>query len=452
MIPHNRTLVKGTSGLMNSRDCIQAALQHRIADRIPFDLGGTAVSGIHVRAVAGLRERLGLEHKPVKVIESYQMLGEVDDELKALLGVDTCGVTGPDTMFGFPNRDWKEFRLPWGQEVLVPGEFNTTIAADGSLLMYPEGDRSVPPCAKMPPASFFFDALPRQDPIDENRLVSTDNMEEFQPVGEGALAYWRRAITAATEPAGDAAGDRDGEQRAVVATFGGTAFGDIALVPGLHLKHPRGIRDVTEWYLSTLIRTDYLHSVFEGQCAVALQTLEKIHSVVGDAVDVVFICGTDFGAQNSQLCSPETFDSLYAPYYKRINDWVHRHTSWKTFKHSCGAVEPLISRFIEAGFDILNPVQIGAAGMDPKILKERYGERLVFWGGGVDTQKTLPFGTPGEVKRQVLNMCELFSPGGGFVFNTVHNIQADVPVENIVAMINAVKIFNGEHPLAIKEG
>jgi uroporphyrinogen-III decarboxylase len=125
-----------------------------------------------------------------------------------------------------------------------------------------------------------------------------------------------------------------------------------------------------------------------------------------------------------------------------MNDWVHENTTWKTFKHSCGAVVPLLNNFIDAGFDILNPVQINADGMDPKFLKENFGDRIVFWGGGVDTQKMLPFGTPAEIEKQVLNMCEIFSKNGGFVFNTVHNIQANVPVENIAAINNALRKFN----------
>jgi uroporphyrinogen-III decarboxylase len=131
------------------------------------------------------------------------------------------------------------------------------------------------------------------------------------------------------------------------------------------------------------------------------------------------------------------------PYYKRINDWIHQHTSWKTFKHCCGAIESFMPKFIEADFDIINPVQISAKGMDPANLKEKYGNELVFWGGGVDTQKTLPYGTPQEVRDEVLSLCELFIRDGGFVFNTVHNIQANVPVENVVAMINAIGEFNG---------
>jgi uroporphyrinogen-III decarboxylase len=134
-----------------------------------------------------------------------------------------------------------------------------------------------------------------------------------------------------------------------------------------------------------------------------------------------------------------TFRELWLPYYRRVNDWIHSHTKWRTFKHSCGAVSKFIPHFIEAGFDILNPVQCSAAGMDPQELKRTYGDRLVFWGGGVDTQATLPFGTPQQVREEVLRRCEVFAPGGGFVFNTVHNIQACTPVENIVAMIDAVR-------------
>ena len=132
---------------------------------------------------------------------------------------------------------------------------------------------------------------------------------------------------------------------------------------------------------------------------------------------------------------------LFIPYYKKINNWIHEHTTWKTFKHSCGSVEPFIDSFIDAGFDILNPVQINARGMDPVHLKKTYGDRIVFWGGGVDTQKVLPFGTPADVSKQVENNCRVFSENGGFVFNTVHNIQANVPLENIVAMIDTVRNF-----------
>lgn len=158
---------------------------------------------------------------------------------------------------------------------------------------------------------------------------------------------------------------------------------------------------------------------------------------------MVFICGTDFGTQTGTFCSPDSYTDLWMPHYKRINNWIHKNTTWKTFKHSCGSVITLMDHFIESGFDIINPVQCSATGMDPKVLKKEYGKDIVFWGGGVDTQQTLPFGTPEEVRDEVLERCEIFSKDGGFVFNTIHNTQARTPIANFIAMIDAVKEFNG---------
>jgi uroporphyrinogen-III decarboxylase len=189
------------------------------------------------------------------------------------------------------------------------------------------------------------------------------------------------------------------------------------------------------------MRTDFLHEVFEKQTDIAIQNLARAREATGDVVDVVFICGTDFGTQDSSFCSTETYEELYAPYYRKMNDWIHTHTRWKTFKHSCGAVESFMDHFVHSGFDIINPVQINAAGMDPRLLKEKYGDHLTFWGGGVDTQKVLPFGTPEEVRDHVREQIDILSPGGGFVFNTVHNIQANVPLQNVLAMLEGIRQF-----------
>ncbi len=413
---------------MTSRERLRAALQHRTSDAIPIDFGATAVTGIHVSCVAALRDYYGLERRPVKVHEPYQMLGLIEDDLHEAMGIDTVGITPRTTMFGFPNKDWREFRLPWGQDVLVSEGFVTTVDSRGDLLIYPEGDRNVPPSGRMPVGGYFFDTIVRQEPLDDDRLDPEDNLEEFTPLTADDLAYFT-----------DRAEELASSTRAVVATFGGMAFGDIALVPAPFLKHPRGIRDISEWYISTATRRDHIHAIFERQCDVALENLQRINAVVGPIVDVVFVCGTDFGTQTSQFCSPATFNGLYAPYYRRVNDWIHRHTSWKTFKHSCGAVEPLITHFIDSGFDILNPVQCSAAGMHPLTLKKRFGDRLVFWGGVVDTQKTLPFGTPEQVRAEVRERCRIFGENGGFVANAVHNVQAKTPVENIVAMIETIR-------------
>jgi len=205
------------------------------------------------------------------------------------------------------------------------------------------------------------------------------------------------------------------------------------------LKNPKGIRSVAEWYMSTLTREDFIKELYSRQTDIAIDNLKKLFSVIENKIDVAFICGTDFGTQNSTFCSPEAYASIWLPYYKKVNDWIHRNTKWKTFKHSCGAVESFMELFIDSGFDIINPVQINAEGMDSRLLKKKYGDRIIFWGGGVDTQGVFPFGTPDQVKEQVRRQCEIFNNSGGFVFNTIHNIQANVPFENVVAMLEALK-------------
>ena len=417
---------------MTHQDRVITALSHQHTGTVPVDFGSTAVTGMHVSCVAALRRHYGLARRPVKVHEPYQMLGYLEDDLLDALGVDTVGLFPPNTIFGFPNENWKEWRTPWGQEVLVSEHFRTTRDEAGNTLIYPGGDLTAPASGKMPPTGLFFDTLVRQEPLDDDHLDPEDNLEEFAPISGKDLHYFESEAKRLS-----ASG------RAVVATFGGTAFGDIALVPAPFLKRPKGIRDIAEWYMSTAVRQDYVHAVFQRQAEIALDNLPRIHSAVGDVPLVVFVCGTDFGTQSTQFCSPATFDSLYAPYYRQVNDWIHANTNWRTLKHSCGAVEPFLSQFIEVGFDIVNPVQCSAVGMEAQTLKGRYGDRLVFWGGGVDTQKTLPFGTPEQVRAEVLRRCEVFSPGGGFVFDAVHNVQANTPVENIAAMIEAVREFNG---------
>jgi len=420
------------SEAITGRMRVGAALSHRAPDRVPVDFGSTSVTGMHVSCVAALRRHYGLEPGPVKVIDPGAMLGEIAEDLQAAIGADTEGIRGRVVRFGFPAADWKPWRLYDGLEVLVPGGFNVTVDERGDTLMHPQGDLTAPASARMPKGGYFFDSIVRQEPFEEESLRPEDNLEEYGPLAEEDLAHWERVARQAAA-----------RGRAVMGNFGGTAFGDIALVPGVGLKHPKGIRDIAEWYISTRSRRDFVHQVFEGQCEIALANLERIAARAGDLVDAINVCGTDFGTQTSSFCSVATFRELWMPYYQRVNQWVHRNTRWKTFKHSCGAVAKFVPEFIEAGFDILNPVQCSAAGMDPGELKSRYGDRIVFWGGGVDTQQVLPFGTPQQVREQVLERCEIFARNGGFVFAAIHNVQAQTPVANIVAMIEAVLEFNG---------
>jgi hypothetical protein len=412
----------------NSKHNFRETINHRQPEKVVVDFGSTSVTGIHVLIVEKLREYYGLEKRPVRVFEPYQMLGEIDDELIKAMGIDVTGIYGENNMFGIKNTGWKVHKTPWGQEVMFPGEFNYTFTVNGDILIHPEGDTSVPPCAVMPKSGYFFDALNRQEPIDDSTLKVEDNLEEFTPITDHDLQYWKMQAEAVSKSG-----------KGVVASLGGTALGDIALVPGLQLKNPKGIRGVEEWYISTVMREEFIKELYDRQTDIAIENLKKIYNLIGNMIDVVFICGTDFGTQNSTFCSPETYARVWMPYYKKVNDWIHNNTGWKTFKHSCGSIISLIDLFIESGFDIINPVQINASGMDPVMLKEKFGDRITFWGGGVDTQGVFPFGTPAQVREQVKRQCDILNKDGGFVFNTVHNIQANVPFENVVAMLEALR-------------
>jgi hypothetical protein len=408
------------------------ALAHRTPDQVPVDFGGCATTGVHASCVAGLRDYYGLEKRPVKIHEPFQMLGLIEDDLRQAMGIDVVGVAGRKTMFGFENRDWR----PWlfnGLEVLVSEEFRTSTDPEtGDTLIYPQGDTTARPSGRMPKGGYFFDAIIRQPEIDLDNLNPDDNTEEYTLLTEPELDAIEADVRAA-----------DTGEYAVFASVTNTALGDIALVPGPGMTNPRGVRDVAEWYMLLRSQPDIVHKIFERVVDVGIQNLAKIHQRVGNAIDVIYVCGTDFGTQTSAFCSVKTFDSLWKPYYTRLCSWIHENTTWKTFKHSCGSSERFYPSMIEAGLDIVNPVQCSAAGMDPEMLKSKYRGRLVFWGGGVDTQHVLPFGTPAEVREQVLRRCEIFSPGGGFVFNAIHNVQAGTPIANIVAMLDAVREFNG---------
>jgi len=423
---------------MTSRERVQMALQHQEPDHVPLDLGASAVTGMQVDTVYQLRQALHLDPPgtPVKVTEPYQMLGEIKPDLMEALGVDVVGLGKPATMFGFRSEGWKPWTTFEGTPVLVPEGFNIEPDANGDILMYPEGDQSAPPSGRMPKGGFYFDSIVRQPPIDESTLSIEDNLEEFGPITDEDLGHFRREAERLYTQT----------DKAILANFGGTAFGDIALVPAPWLKHPKGIRDIEEWYISTVTRRDHVYKIFERQCEIGISNLEKIFAAVGNRVTAVFVSGTDFGQQNGPFISLKSYQDLFKPFHREVNNWIHKNTQWKCFIHSCGSVRALLPDFVDAGFDIINPVQCSAAGMAPEELKKEFGNLVTFWGGGVDTQRTLPFGTPEEVRQEVCARLKIFSRSGGYVFNTTHNVQARVPPENVLAMYETVRDC-GRYPL-----
>jgi hypothetical protein len=415
---------------VKGRERVRRTLNRQPVDRAPIDLGSTAVTGIHATTYARLRRALGLADEPVRIEEPFQLLAEVEEPVRRALGVDTIGLWARETMFGFPNGGWKPWSLPDGTPALVAERFRFTIDEKGDTLIYPKGDTTATPSGRLPKDGFYFDAIVRQQPIDEAQLDPREWEEQFSAFSDDDLHHLETRSRRLYEET----------EYSVVGGFGQAGVGDIAFVPGQSLREPKGLRDPNLWYEYLALHPDYIKAIFDLWNESALRNLELYRQAVGDRIDVIFMGGTDFGGQQGPLVSPKMFRELWKPLYKRTNDWVHQNTSWKTFWHSCGSVAKLLDDFVEMGVDILNPVQCSAAGMEPELLKDRYGDKLVFWGGAVDTQHTMPFGTPEEVRAQARERLRVLGRDGGFVFCSIHNIQARTPVENVLAFFEAAGI------------
>ncbi|MCU0506902.1 MAG: hypothetical protein MUC34_00620 [Anaerolineae bacterium] len=379
---------------MNSRERVLAALNHREGDRVPFDMGGTVITGIHHKAYTNLRAALGLPAREPKIIDMIQQLAQVEDDVMDCLGVDVKNISPRSSAtFEITVRDmgeytafYDEFGIGWRSP------------KDGGwyydMFDHPlRGQKDVADVEQFP--------LP--DPLDPAR---------FAGLREAAIRI------------------RDEEQRAVV--FGNMSAGIFELLTWL-----RGYEDAyADWGSNSPVATKLMDRVLEMQ----LRYLEKGLSVVGDVIDVAQIAD-DVAGQYSLLISPRSYRRLLKPLHKQLCDYIHSHSNAKVFMHSCGAIRDILPDLIEVGVDIINPVQVSAAGMDSAELKREFGKDIVFWGGGVDTQRVLGTGTPEEVRAEVKRRVEDFKPGGGFVFNTVHNIQGNVPAENLVAMWEAVREY-----------
>lgn len=418
---------------MTGRERLQKTLNHEVPDKVPVDIGATIVSGISAKTLIELKEHLELTGETIKIQDPFFMIGQMQESLREVLQVDVVGVFTPYTKLGFENRDWKEWEFEKGRVGMVGGGFNITVDENGYIYAYPQGDTSVPPSAMMPKDGYYFDAIVRQGDISPKNLNGKKDFEEqFGIYSEQVLRDIER----------DADHFFKHTDYGIIGNFTGTSLGDFSSLPGPGLKETPGIRSIEDWLMAHVINQSYIKEVFDYQTEVAIENLKHYKQAVGDKIQAVYVSGTDFGTQHCELISPKVFRELYKPYFTTLNKWIHDNTSWKTFYHSCGSIPNLLDDFVEMGVDILNPVQCSANGMDPVFLKEKYGDKLVFWGGGIDTQHVLPFGTPEQVRLQTLERLEIFAKGGGYVFNAIHNIQANTPIANMMAMINAVKDFN----------
>ncbi len=416
--------------MQTARERLHLTLNHQEPDEVVVDLGSTAITGMAASALHRLRMKLGLPERRVRVHEPYQLLGFIDQDVLQALGCDVLGIWPPKTMFGFANEKWKSWKLFDGTPVMVSQEMIISEDNDGNLYLHPGGDRKLPPSAKLPRDGFYFDVLVRPT-AEPPRSGREDFAEQYSVYSEEECRFYEQQARYLF----------DNTDFGLIGMLSGGSLGDIAHVPGPNLAYPRGIREPMDWYVAHKLNPDYIKDVFAYETEVALRNADLYWQAVGSRIEAIVVSGTDFGTQRSEFISPDLFRELYKPFYQQINEWIHENTTWKTFYHSCGSIVHLLDDLVECGVDILNPVQCSAAGMQPEFLKTKYGQQLVFWGGGVNTQQTLPFGDPQEVFEEVLERLRIFAPGGGYVFSAIHNIQAPTSVENILAIFEAIKQY-----------
>ena len=390
---------------MNSRQRVLAAIGHQQPDRVPIDLNGTRQSGIAASTYHKLKQRLGLS-TPTRVYDIYQMLAEVERPVLERFGADVVGLQRPAVAFGIRNENWRPWTLFDGTPVEIPCGFQPEVEPSGDLLLrHPDGS----PMARMPKGGYYFDRLDKYpgaahaDP--EQLQVPLLSTEECDQLHAQAEAWYQNS------------------DYALIAAMG----------PPYELFFGLGTGDFPAWMITLASEPEYVAALYERLVEAWLENLRRFTAAVGDRVQILQF-NDDLGTQEAPFLSLKMFRERIFPYYKRGLDWVHENTGMKVFMHNDGAIFSFIPTLIEMGVDILNPVQTTAKGMDPLKLKQEFGDRLTFWGGSCDCQGTLAFGTPDQVAREVEENLRIFAPGGGYVLASVHNIQAEVPPENVLAL------------------
>jgi len=410
---------------VTSRERIRHAVNHLEPDRVPLDLGGSRVTGIHIDLYCNLARWMGIPVLPAKVYDLWQMLAKPDILFSKCIKSDVVVLENYIEAFGLINDDWKLWKTFTGNDVLVPGDYAPVEDARGYLHLQDNSGKNI---AMMPKGGLYYDL--------EVPTAMTDEITKMDP---GA---WKESIPLYSDE------DLRFMQRAGKALFENTDFA----ICGSFLKGGLGTNGlfaghtIGDWLTILFMEQEYAGEILQATAERAVQNLELYLQAVGEYIDLLLLSGTDYGTQNSELFNPDVFKELHVPNYLMMTDYIHQNSNVKVMTHSCGSIRRLIPHIIDAGIDILNPVHVSTKNMDPQELKDEFGDKIVFWGGGIDTQTVLPFGSVEEVKAQCIERIDIFGPGGGFVFAPVHNLQYGVPPENIQAMVDTVLEY-GWYPL-----
>ena len=405
---------------MTSRERVITALRHEEPDRVPIDFGATRVTGIMAMAYNRLKEHLGIAGSKTKMYDLMQQLALPEREVIERLGGDVVQIIRSRPFANIPILKWKDGELPDGTPCEVPIDFNPVLTDDGTLQIRENGKV----LAHKPATAIYYEladfSLQNSETMEDIETYEFPDItaEELDFVKE-QVSYWKR-----------------NSEFALMGTFGTTIYEQGA-------QKVFGFQNFME---NLILRRDLIERWMDIQMQGVIKFLDIYLDAVGDDIDIIQF-NEDLGAQAGPQISPQLFREILKPRYEKIFEFVKQKKSHLfIFLHSCGSVRDLIPDFIDVGVDVLNPIQTSAKGMDPMELKREFGKNLAFWGGGIDTQNVFPFGTAEDVKKQVRERLRIFAPGGGYVFNQIHNIQADVPAENIAAMFDAALEF-GKYPI-----
>ena len=406
------------------RERVITALQHKEPDRVPVDLGGHESSGIHCLALKRLLRYLGLDEE-VRICDPIQLLGEVPESLLKKFNVDVINIGRTISPTGLTENDvkFKEYRL-LNETFYIPEDIDIFVGEDGRDYMRawfatdPEKRKTV--VAVRPPSTLFFEPYPFYTPLKD--VKSASEIKEL-PLHPWLTEYSKEQLDLLRK---NAKWLYENTDYALL----GRGFASLFEITIYLLGHVtwakclRSNRGVIERLVDLLLEHNK-------------EQLKKFLNAVGEYVQIVVFGGEDLGSQIGPNINPKDWRELYKPALKELVDLIKKSGCYALI-HSCGSIKPFIEDFIEIGIDAMNPVQISARNMDPRELKREFGDEITFWGGGCDTQHVLPHATPEKVKQHVKELVTVFKEGGGFIFCQVHNIEADVPPENIIAMYEAV--------------
>jgi uroporphyrinogen decarboxylase len=399
---------------MNHRERVLTALRHQEPDRVPIDFGGTVDSSVSAFSYQALRRALGLPPSVTRVQDVYQYTAVIEDDVRRALGVDTAPV------FDLP-VEWQRKALPDGTTAELPARFRPQRQDDGTQVVF---DAAGTVALKMPAGGYYFD--PVHSPLAQatsireidRYLGEIERYDQPSHLDQGyeELARLAKALWEETD-------------YLLVGYFGGHIF-----------QAAQSLRGWETFLIDLLTNRSFAEALMDRLVEVNVRRFEHFARTVGRYVHVIHF-EDDLGMQDRPLLRPELYRQAVKPYHARLFGFARANSGAYLLLHTDGAVAPLIPDFIEMGIDALNPIQVSAAGMNPRDLKRAYGKDIAFWGGGCDSQTILPFGTPQMVADEVKQRLDELAPGGGFVLSPIHNVQAGVPVDNILALFQAAREY-----------